>query len=476
MYDTVNSAFTDALKREGKVINAYSDNTPYNVIFRRNSDTNKLQNTITIFYSADSTIHAGQLLKYKGKTYLSINQESSENDTYLKSDLRQTNAIMNYISGSTEFNVPAYSYDVQSALAVNGTVISTVSGNIELLAEDNSTTRALKINDCFNALGGYWKIDNLIYKDNVIHIYVERESTSITYTLAITANDSYDRGTTAQFTAIAKAGDTVVTNANITWNSSDNSKATVDSNGNVTFLANGSIDISATWQDHSISSNKSITITEPPVYGLVINGESAYLTTDTPTLTATATINGTADTTATVTWLSSDVTVATIDSTGKITFLAAGDVTMTATWTEQNLTATKTISVTVPVPTTQYTCKITNTSTTNPVVYDDITNPLNIKVGSTETSAKPLVSHFYDSTDVEVTTLLPKWSLDTSTLPLDLQSEVTLSYKESYPTRGYVNVPSDNALIGYTFKVTLEATDGTSSPCTVTATITSLYG
>ena len=107
MYDTVNSAFTDALKREGKVINSHLDNTPYNVIFRRNSDTNKLQNTVTIFYSVDSNVHAGQLLKYKDKTYLSINQESAENDTYLKSDLRQTNAIMNYIVGSTEFNVPA---------------------------------------------------------------------------------------------------------------------------------------------------------------------------------------------------------------------------------------------------------------------------------------------------------------------------------------------------------------------------------
>ena len=71
MYDTVNSAFSDALKREGKVITAYSDNTPYNVIFRHNSDKNKLQNTLTIFYSADSNVHVGQLLKYKDKTYLS---------------------------------------------------------------------------------------------------------------------------------------------------------------------------------------------------------------------------------------------------------------------------------------------------------------------------------------------------------------------------------------------------------------------
>ena len=216
MYNLIDSAFTDALKREGKVMNSNSDNTPYNVIFRRNSDTNKLQNTVTIYYGVDCGVHAGQLLKYKGKAYLAINQESAENDVYLKSDLRQTNAIMNYIASGTEYNIPAYAYDVNDALTVSGNVLSVVGGNLELLAENSVITRALKISDCFYALGGYWKIDNLIYKDNVIYIYVERNVTSITYTMDITANDSYEKGTTAQFTATAKADNVTVTNANIT--------------------------------------------------------------------------------------------------------------------------------------------------------------------------------------------------------------------------------------------------------------------
>lgn len=468
MYDTVNSAFSDTLRREGKVITAYSDNTPHNVIFRRNSDTNKLQNTVTIFYSADSTVHAGQLLKYKDKTYLSINQESAENDTYLKSDLRQTNAVMNYISGGMEFNVPVYSYDVNDALAVSSNTISIVGGNIELIAENSTTTRALKINDCFYALGGYWKIDNLIYKDNVIYIYVERESTSIVYTVTITSNDSYDRGTTAQFTATAKAGNTVVTNANVIWSSSDTSKATVDSSGNVTFLANGSVDISAAWQEHSVSSTKSITITEPPVYGLTIAGNDSYTTSDTPTLTATATINGTADTTATITWISSDTSIATIDSTGKIIFLAAGSVTFTATWVEHDtITATKDITVTVPVPTTQYTCKITNT---HAVVYDSTNTPKQIKVGG---SPVPFDSHFYDSTGTEVTTLTPAWSIDVSKIAPQYQSEIGLTYNASYPTRAYVQGGTSTALIGSTLTLTLIDSGGLSTPYTIDIQITS---
>lgn len=472
MYDTVNSAFTDVLKREGKVITAYSDNTPYNVIFRHNSDKNKLQNTVTIFYSADSNVHVGQLLKYKDKIYLSINQESAENDTYLKSDLLETNAVMNYISGGMEFNVPAYAYDVQSALLQSGNVLSVVGGNTELLAEDNSITKALKINDCFYALGGYWKIDNLIYKDNMTYIYVERETTSTTYTVTITANDSYDRGTTVQFTAIAKADDTVVTNANIVWISSDESKATVDSSGNVTFLANGSVDISAAWQEHNISSKKSITITEPPVYGLTITGNDSYVTTDTPTLTATAQKNGVIDSNATITWSSSDTSIATIDNTGKVTFQKDGDVVFTAKWKERNITATKSISITVPKPSTQYTCKITNTKIPPTMIYGD-KDVLKIKVGTTD---KPVVAHFYDSTGTEVTTLIPKWSIDVSSLSADKQKEIHLDTKPEYPMRAYLSLDFENNLIGYDFTLTLIDTDGLCEPKTITIPITSLYG
>ena len=465
MYNTANSALSDALKREGKVITSYSDNTHYNVIFRRNSDKNKLQNTVTIFYSADSNIHAGQLLKYKDKIYLSINQESSENDTYLKSDLRQTNAIMNYIKGGTEFSVPSYAYDVNNALAINNNVLSIVNGNIELLAEDNSITRALEINDCFYALGGYWKINNLIFKDNVIYIYVTREVTSITYTVTVNADDSYDKGTTAQFTAIAKADDTIVSNANIVWSSSNTSIATVDSNGIVTFFENGNVDISATWQEHNITSKKSITVTEPPVYGLTITADDTYITTDTPTLLANATINGATDSDVIITWSSSDETIATIDSTGKVTFLTAGDVIFTATWTEHDITATKEITVSIPKPTTQYTCKITNSF--GSVEWNDTTDIATIKIGG---STKPFMCHFYDANGTEVN-LTPTWLLDVSSLPTEKQAEVHLTYKEDYPLRAYLNADDDYDIIGLQVRLILTDSDKSSEPKTIPVNI-----
>lgn len=359
MYDTLYSAFAEALKREGKVMTTYTDNTPCDVLFRRNSDRNKATNTTTIFYPADSIVRPGQLLKYKNQVYLSINQETAENDVYLKSDLRQTNATMNFIADGTEHTIPVYANDVNGALVSSGSVISLLSGNVLLLAEDNALTRTLKLDDKFSSLGRWWKINNLIYKDNLIYIYIQVEAApQVVYTVDITANDSYDRGTVAQFTAIAKANNQIITNATILWQSSDTSKATVDANGFVTFIGLGSVDITATWQEHNTTVSKSITVTKPAEYTLVIHAENTYTTNDFPTITATASIDGTPDTSATIDWISSDLSIATIDETGTITFLAAGTVTFTAIWVEHNVIATKTVEVT-QASTDSYTMTIT---------------------------------------------------------------------------------------------------------------------
>jgi len=50
MYNTLFTAFMDTLNREGKIVYDYRTNTPYNVIFRRNTTKNSFKDFITIFY------------------------------------------------------------------------------------------------------------------------------------------------------------------------------------------------------------------------------------------------------------------------------------------------------------------------------------------------------------------------------------------------------------------------------------------
>ena len=446
MYDTLFTAFMDTLNREGKSINDYQNHTPYNVIFRKNKDTNSFQDRITIFYPALSDIHAGQLLSYSDKIYLAINQETAENGIYYKSDLLKTNAVIHTIMNSTEINVPVYAYDIADGLTQTNNVMSIISGNIHIIAEPNSIIKSLTLSDEFDAVGRHWKIDNIVSKDNVIHLYCEVAQTiSHTYSVTITANDSYHHGETAQLTAVAKQDDKIINNIPFVWTSSNTSLATVDNTGLVNFLADGNVTITATWESQNVSGTKTITITEPDTYSLSITANDSYTTADTPTLTANAQKNGTADSTATITWNSSDTSIATIDSTGKTTFLKAGNVTFTAIWTEQNKTATVTVSVTQPVSAG------TSTMTHNNGTHYLSTDILSLKEGGTP---MPINALFQDGSGGALTGLTPVWTL--SDLTGIATSDITLVAPVSgYPLRCTLQIAAKTSLIDSTFKLHL---------------------
>ena len=456
MYNTLNSVFSDALKREGKVITAYSDNTPYNVIFKRNSDTNSLTNRLSIFYSVNCGIHAGQLLTYKGKHYLTLNQESAENDTYYKSDLIETNAVIQTIANSTEINMPIYAYDIADGLTNKGNIISLIGGNIHVIAEPNSIVKSMEIDDYFNSMGRFWKIDNIILKDNVIHFYCEVDvDVKHEYTITISGNDTYHHGETAQLTAIAKQDNTIVNNVSFDWSSSNTSLATVDSTGLVKFIADGNVTITATWKTQNISGTKEIAITEPDLYSLSdIVCDDTYTTADTPTLTVNAQKNGITDSSATITWTSSDTSIATIDSIGKITFLNAGNVTFTATWTQQNLTSTKEITVTKSA---SMTCTITYKGSAT------------IKTGG---SAKPFNAHFWNGS-TELTDQKAVWTVIP---PVGFENDIIKieNLNGKINTVG-IQAEDNEDLIGKTLLLKLEDANHVCS-ATLTVNIVSLFG
>lgn len=127
----------------------------------------------------------------------------------------------------------------------------------------------------------------------------------------------------------------------VTWSSSDTSIATVDSTGKVTAVKEGQATITATMTDGSnLSATCIVNITNPITPGITLNKTSDSLTTgQTDNLVATTTPSG-----AQVIWTSSDSSIATVDSIGKITTIKAGTVTITAS-TSSGLTATCAVTV-----------------------------------------------------------------------------------------------------------------------------------
>ncbi|MHC1682582.1 MAG: Ig domain-containing protein [Clostridiaceae bacterium] len=105
------------------------------------------------------------------------------------------------------------------------------------------------------------------------------------------------------------------------------------------FFVFDAVDINSTGQLIKVTSN--------PVTGITLNKSTDKLQVG-ETDTLTATISPADATNKNVTWTTSDSTIATVDSTGKVTGVKVGTVTITATTEDGGLTATCTVTVVDP--------------------------------------------------------------------------------------------------------------------------------
>ena len=120
------------------------------------------------------------------------------------------------------------------------------------------------------------------------------------------------------------------TDKSVTWKSSNEKVAKVDNAGKVTAVAPGKATITVTAADGS-GKTATCTVTVPqPVTGITLDKEAVTTARGTAiTLNATVSPSNAAD--KSVTWKSSDESVAKVDSTGKVTTVAPGTAVITAT-------------------------------------------------------------------------------------------------------------------------------------------------
>jgi uncharacterized protein YjdB len=136
------------------------------------------------------------------------------------------------------------------------------------------------------------------------------------------------------------------TNQTVTWTSSNTNIATVNASGVVTGVAAGSATITVTTQDGNKTATCAVTVVvpvssvsvSPTTLGLAVGANS----------TLTKTISPANATNQTVTWSSSNTSIATVDASGVVTGVAVGGATITVTTQDGNKTATATVTVTSP--------------------------------------------------------------------------------------------------------------------------------
>ena len=119
-----------------------------------------------------------------------------------------------------------------------------------------------------------------------------------------------------------------LTDKSVVWSSSNTSIATVDANGKVTGIAQGSATIIAKLNaNNSIQAQASVTVSQAATPSISISNSSLSLVAGT-TKTLTATVSNASNTN--VTWSSSNTSIATVNN-GVVTGVASGAATITAT-------------------------------------------------------------------------------------------------------------------------------------------------
>ena len=130
-------------------------------------------------------------------------------------------------------------------------------------------------------------------------------------------------------TLIATVKPDNATDKTVTWSSSNPTKASVDQNGKVTALTEGTVDITAKAGGKTATCTVNIMKVNVPVESVTLNVTSLLLI-EGETFTLIATVMPDNATNKTVTWSSSNPTKASVDQNGKITALAEGTVDITA--------------------------------------------------------------------------------------------------------------------------------------------------
>lgn len=174
------------------------------------------------------------------------------------------------------------------------------------------------------------------------------------------------------------------TDKTVTWASDDQTVATVDQSGTVSAVAPGTATVTATTADGGHTARCVVTVTRPVTGVTLDKTELSLFTGNTETLTAT--VQPADATNRDVTWSSSDDTVATVDKTGTVSAVGAGEATITATTAEGGYTAACLVQVTQ----SEYSISAAPTALDFGSGYTGYTRPAAQTVTVTNTGNQPL--------------------------------------------------------------------------------------
>lgn len=275
IYNVNKRQFEATMKREKITVRDYYDNNKnYDVFFRRNNRSNTPQGKVRFYYAQGTEINVGTVFVMKGTTYLVISRDADESDVYYTSLAVKCDTSFTVYSNTEKRYVviPFVATSDKYTISHNST-ISMISGSVVIYTGLNDYVREMEISDLYYNFGGYYRLGNYFYNNNLAYLYLEREvGRPDTYSFVYDGSTSLDLSAgTYQLTYTAIKNGNIINNPIISYAVSDNTIAAVSDTGLLTMIAAGNVTVTATWTDgDNITCTTTITIVDtsdpnPPV-------------------------------------------------------------------------------------------------------------------------------------------------------------------------------------------------------------------
>ena len=284
--------FDYTMNRERIIVTDYFDsNITYEVFFRRNNRGTNPDGKLKLYYAKETPIQIGTIFVLKGEIYIVTSKDGIESDIFFTSMAIRCDVTFVVKSNGEYKDIPLTV--VSDKMTVNhGSVFNVVGGSVVMYTQDNDISRSISINNEYYAFGGYYKVGNNFFNNGLAYFYLERQTMpqdnyKITYN-GVTSFDIKD-STTYQLSYTVTNNGNVVKNPTIHYSSSDETIATVDSNGLMTMLKEGTVDITASYSTASVTTTMTIANSSTPsvdyrmeiyssVYELKVGGSYKGLT------------------------------------------------------------------------------------------------------------------------------------------------------------------------------------------------------
>ena len=271
----LNRKFEQQLQREHTTVSDYfNDTITCEMLFRRTNRGTNPQGKLHCYFKQTEPLGIGSVIVMKGQPYVIISDK----------DFDESNAVYSAIAQKTNVTINGIPYVVDTATygESQGTIFTQVDGDVIIYTGFNTITNKIKVNDHINAFGNSYQVSNRFVKENIIYIHL-KQTTAVpdNYKIVYNGLTSFDLkdSTTYQLSYTVTNNGSVVENPTITYSSSDETIATVDSNGLMTMLKEGSVNITATAYDTSVTTAMTIANSSPSVdYRMEIYASSDTLT------------------------------------------------------------------------------------------------------------------------------------------------------------------------------------------------------